>query len=101
MEHIQPPTPMLTDTKTTHNVVTNIKASKRLKSMGTRLHWLLCRAMQAQFQHYWRSGSTNLGYYVTKHHAAIHQQTVQPTYLTPKNLLNLLSKKTIKKEKPK
>ena len=44
----QPLTPMQTDNTTEHGVVANNIASKRLKSMDMRLHWLLCIAMQGQ-----------------------------------------------------
>ena len=40
MGHKQPPTPMQTDNTTALGVVTNNIASRRLKSMGMKLHWL-------------------------------------------------------------
>ena len=83
MGHTQPPTPMQTDNKTSHGVVTSNIVSKLLKSMDTRIYWLQCRATQGHFQHYWRSGATN-------HHAATHHQTVRPLYLTPKRQFYLL-----------
>ena len=95
MVHQQPPTPMQTDNTTAHGVVTNNIPIKRLNSMDMRLHWIRCRSTQRQFQNYWRSVSTNLGAYGTKHHAEIHHRTVQPTYLTPKIQLDHLRKKTI------
>ena len=75
MEHKQPPTSMQTDNKTAHGVVTNNIANKRLKSMDMRLHWLICRATQGQFLHYWRSGTTNLGFMSlsTTHQSIIKQ----------------------------
>ena len=42
MGHKQPPTPMQTNNTTAHGVVTSNIASKRLKSMDTKLHWLQC-----------------------------------------------------------
>ena len=72
MGYTQPQTPTKTDNRTAHGVVTNNLARKRLKSMDMRLYWLQCRVMQGKFRHYWRSGATNLGDYVTRHHAAIH-----------------------------
>ena len=47
MGHKQPPTPMQTDNTTALGVVTNNIASKRLKSMDMKLHWLRCRATQS------------------------------------------------------
>ena len=93
MGHKQPPTPMQTDNTTALGVVTNNIASKRLKSMDMKFHWLRCRAAQGQFRHYWRPGPTNLGDYVTKHHAAIHHRATRGTFLTPKFKLDLLRKR--------
>ena len=59
MGHRQPPTQMQTDNTTALGVVQNNLATKRLKSMDMKLHWLRCRAAQRQFRHYWRAGSTN------------------------------------------
>ena len=75
MGHKQPLTPMQTENTTTHGFVTNNIASKRLKSMDTRIHWLICIALQGQLCHYWRPGPTNLGNYITKNPAAIHHHT--------------------------
>ena len=46
MGHEQPPTPMQTDNTTTHGVVIKNIASKRLKYMDMKLHWLRCRISQ-------------------------------------------------------
>ena len=90
MGHTQPPTPMQTDNTTECGVVTNNISSKHLKSMHMRLHWLRRRTTQGHFRHYWRSGATNLGDYVTKNHAEIHHRTVRPIYLTPKRQFDML-----------
>ena len=90
MGHPQPPTPMQTDNTTALGVVNNNIASKRLKSMDMKLHWLRCRAAQEQFRHFWRPGPHNNADYVTKHHAAVHHRAVRPTYLTPKAHLDRL-----------
>ena len=84
MRHKQPPTPMQTDNTTALGVVNDNIVSKKLKSMDMRINWLHFREAQKQFRHYWNLGSTNLGNYATKHHAAIHHRTVRLTYLTPK-----------------
>ena len=94
MGHKQPPTPMQTDNTTALGIVKENIASKRLKSMDIRLHWLRCRAAQAQFRHYWRPGPSNKADYVTKHHAPVHHSAVRPTYLTPKQHLNILRSRT-------
>ena len=95
MGHKQPPIPMQTDNTTAHGFVTNNIASKQLKSMDTRIHWLRCRALQGQFRHYWQPGPTNLGDCVTKHHASIHHRAVHPTFLTPKLHLDKLRKRAL------
>ena len=95
MGHKQPPTPIQTDNTTALGVVNKNIASKRLKSMDMKLHWLRCRIAQKQFRHYWQPGPTNLGDYVTKHHAAIHHRAVRGTYLTPKLKLNLLRRRSL------
>ena len=51
MVHEQPPTPMQTNNTTAHKVVINNIASKRLKSMYMKLHWIRCRIAQKQFRH--------------------------------------------------
>ena len=83
-------TPMQTDNTTALGVVNNNIVSKKLKSMDLRINWLRCREAKKTFRHYWKPGPTNLGDYATKHHVAIHHHTVRPTYLTPKNYLDLL-----------
>ena len=90
MGHKQPPTPMQTDNTTALGIITDNIASKRLKSMDMRLHWLRFRAAQAQFGYFWRPGPSNKADYVTKHHVAVHHSAVRPTYLTPKRHLDLL-----------
>ena len=62
---------MQTDNTTALEVVTNNIAIKRLKSVDIKLHWLLFQETQCQSCHYWRTGPTNLGDYVTKYHVSI------------------------------
>ena len=90
MGHKQPSTPIQTDNTTDIGVATNNIASKRLKSMDMKLHWLCFRIAQKQFRHYWQPGPNILGDYVTKHHTAIHHRAVRGIYLTPKYKLDLL-----------
>eukprot|EP00804_Cyclotella_cryptica_P029413 CCRYP_013352-RA/>CCRYP_013352-RA protein AED:0.16 eAED:0.24 QI:0/0/0/1/0.2/0.16/6/0/1158 len=91
--HPQPPTPIQIDNSTALGVVTNIIQPKRTKAMDMRFHWLRCRENQKQFCTYWRTGTTNLADYVTKHHPAIHHQAVRHIYLlTPTKLLLLRNK---------
>ena len=96
MGHEQPPTLMQTDNTTAHGVVTKNIASKRLKYMDMKLHWIRCRIAQMFFCHYWQPGPNNLGNYVTKHHAAIHHKAVCGTYLKPKQKLKLFRSRQCK-----
>ena len=73
MGHKQPTTPMQTDNTTALGVITNKIASKRLKSMDMKFHWLLCRALQGKFRNYLCPGPNNSGDYVKKHHSATRQ----------------------------
>ena len=95
MGHKQPPTPVQTDNTTALGVVNKNIASKRLKPMDMKLHWIRCRIAQRQFRHYWQPGPTNLGDYVTKHHAPIHHWAVRGTYFTPKSKLDLLRRRAL------
>jgi hypothetical protein len=76
MGHPQPPTPIQSDNSTALGVVNNTIQPKRTKAMDMHFHWLRCHINQKKFQPYWRAGATNLADYVTKHHPAIHHQTV-------------------------
>ena len=96
MGHKHLPTPIQTDNTTALRVVTNNIASKRLKSMAMKLHWLRCCIAQKQFRHYWQPGPNNLDNYVTKHHIAIHHREVCGIYLTPKSKLDLLQRRQCK-----
>jgi hypothetical protein len=64
---------MQTDNTTALSVVNN-NVMKKLKANDMKFHWLQCRENQGQFRHYWASGTTNKGDYVTKLHAPIHHQ---------------------------
>jgi hypothetical protein len=92
MGHPQPPTPMQTDNTTALGVVNN-NVMKKLKAMDMKYHWLQDRENQGQFRHYWAPGKENNGNYVTKHHAPIHHQATQPTFLTGIATLQALRKK--------
>ena len=93
MGHTPPHTPMQTDDTTALGVVNINMATKQLKSLDMKFHWLRCRATQRQFRHYWRAGPTNCGDYVPKHHAAIHHCTIHPRLFTTKKTLMRLHHK--------
>ncbi len=58
--------------------------------MDMKYHWLQCRESQGHFRHYWASGKTSNGDYVTKHHGPIHHQATRPIFLTPIKILQEL-----------
>ena len=62
--------------------------------MDMKYHWLRCQMNQRQFSHYWAAGKSNIGDYVTKHHASIHHQTTRPIFLTPLTILQKLRDRT-------
>jgi hypothetical protein len=93
MGHPQPPTLMQTDNTTALGMVNN-SIMKKLKAMDMKYHWLQDREHQGQFRHYWAPGKENNGDYITKHHAPIHHQVTQPTFLTGIATLQALQKKT-------
>jgi hypothetical protein len=80
--HPQPPTPMKTDNKTAHDLLTNKIMPKALKAMDMRFHWLRCPKAQGQFRYYWRPGTQNLADYFPKQHPASHHKANRPTFLT-------------------
>jgi hypothetical protein len=48
--HPQPPTPMQTDNKTAHDLLTIKIMPKALKAIDMRFHWLQCCKAQGQFR---------------------------------------------------
>jgi hypothetical protein len=85
LSHPQPPTPMQTDNKTAHDLLTNKIMPKALKAMDMCFHWLWRCKAQRQFRYYWRPGTQNLADYFTKHHPASHHKKAnRPTFLTPR-----------------
>ena len=88
MGHPQPPTPIQTDNTTTLGVVNNAIAPKQTNAMDMRFHWLRDRIAQLQFRHYWMPGPYNKDDYVTKQHAPVHHIAINPTYLTPRTVLD-------------
>jgi hypothetical protein len=91
--HKQPPMPVQTDNSTACGVVNNKIQPKATKAMDMRFYWLKDREARDQFKIYWRRRKLNKGDYVTKHHPAIHHQTIRPTLLTPWKVVETLCKK--------
>jgi hypothetical protein len=91
--HKQPPTPIQTDNSTACGVANNKIQPKATKAMDMRFYWLKDRETRKQFRIYWRAGKLNLGDYVTKHHPAVHHQTIRPTILTPWKVVETLRAK--------
>jgi hypothetical protein len=91
--HKQPPTPIQTDNSTACGVANNKIQPKAIKAMDMRFYWLKDRETRKQFRIYWRAGTLNRGDYVTKHHPAVHHQTIRPTILTPWKVVETLRAK--------
>ena len=87
MGYQQPKTSMQTDNTTALGVVTNNIQPHRTKAMDMRFHWLRDREAQQQFRWLWRSGSTNLADYFTKHHSSPPPHKTNATRIvdTPEN----------------
>ena len=79
--HPQPPAPNQTNNTMALGVV-NKKVMKKLKAMDMKHHWLWDRISQKQSRHYWAPGIKNKSNHVTKHHAPVHHEAMQLTFLT-------------------
>lgn len=86
--HQQPATPLQTDNKCAHGILTDTVKQKRSKAIDMRFYWLQDRVKQQQFNIYWRPGATNLADYVSKHHSPAHHRRCRPVYLHTSNSLN-------------
>ena len=90
MGHPQPPTHIQTDNSTALGVVKNTIKPKCTKAMDMRSYWLRDQENQDQFRTYWKAGTSNRCDYTTKHHPAIHHQSVRSFFSQPKiNWINL------------
>ena len=58
--------------------------------MDMHFHWLRNREFQKQFCIYYRLGTLNYADYWTKHHAALHLQTVIQGFLAPHLVLEMI-----------
>ncbi len=83
LSHPQPPTPMQTDKKIAHDLLTNKIMPKALKATDMQFHWLQCRKAQGKFRYYWRLDIQNLADYFSKHYPTSHHKANRPTFLTP------------------
>jgi hypothetical protein len=91
--HKQPPKSIQTDNSTACGVANNKIQPKATKAMDMRFYSLKDRETRKQFRIYWRAGQLNRGDYVTKHHPAVHHQTIRPTILTPWKVVETLRAK--------
>ena len=88
MGHPQPPTPYQVDNSTALGIATGTLKQRKFKETDMRLYWIRDRRNQDQFNIYWKPGSTNRGYYFTKHFPPSHHTTVRPNYLHVSNYGN-------------
>ena len=86
--HPQPPTPVQTDNSTAYGVINNKIQPKATKAMDMRFYWLKDRESREQFKYYWRPGKSNLADYFTKHHPALHHQSMREIILSNPKTLN-------------
>ena len=68
MKWPHPKSSIQTDNSAAVGVFNKTIVTRKLKTMNRRLHWLIFREAQGQFQYYWASGNLNWGNYGTKHH---------------------------------
>jgi hypothetical protein len=83
LSYTQPSTPIQTDNKTAHDLLTNKIIPKAFKAMDMHFNWLQCHEAQGQFRYYWRTGTQNSADYFSKHHPASHHKANRPNFLTP------------------
>jgi hypothetical protein len=90
--HPQPQTPVQTDNSTAYGVINNKIQPKATKAMDMRFYWLKDRESVQQFKYYWRPGKTNKADYWTKHHPALHHQTIREQILNNSKAKEILLK---------
>jgi hypothetical protein len=59
MGHIQPKTPIVTDSVTPDGLINNTMTPKQAKTYDQRFKWLKCREAQKQFNIIWEGGKEN------------------------------------------
>ena len=69
------------DNWTALGIATGTIKKRKPKAMDTRFYWIWDRKNQDQFNTNWKPGSTNRGYYFTKHFPPAHHSTVHPSYV--------------------
>jgi hypothetical protein len=80
MGHPQPATPIHCDNKTAVGIANSTVKRQRSRAMEMRYFWVVDQVNNQQIRVLWHPGAENLGDYVTKHHPALHHQTVQKLY---------------------
>ena len=90
--HPQPATPVQTDNSTAYGVINNKIQPKATKAMDMRFYWLKDRESVDQFRYYWKPGKTNLADYWTKHHPALHHQSIRDQILSNKQAKGVIAK---------
>ena len=74
MSHPQPPNPMEVDNETAIVFLKSTTKQERSKAINMRFYWFRDGINQNQFMIYWRTGSNNVGDYVSKYHSPAHHQ---------------------------
>ena len=85
MGHPQPPTPVKVNNSTALVIATVTINQRKSKAMDIQFYWIRDRSNQDQFNIYCKPGSTNTGYYYSKHFPPAHHTTVRPNYFHVSN----------------
>lgn len=83
--HLQPPTPIKTDSALALGIIYNTVKQRKTKSINMRFYWLQDQVNLNQFSIFWRPGIENLADYFTKHHPASHHKRMRPQFLLSNN----------------
>ena len=81
MGHPQLPTPIKTESATSHGILTSNMCRKRSKDFDMRFYWMRCRIKQNQFRLYCHKGTENLADYFTKHFPPKYHRRMRYVYL--------------------
>ena len=81
MGHAQLTTPMKNDNSTSNGIANKIVRQKLSKAKDMRFYWIQDLIKQDHFSVFCKSGTSNLGYYFTKHYPLYHHREMSLIYL--------------------
>ena len=94
MDHLQPHTPIKTDSATSYGILTKNMLRKCSKDFDMRFHWMRFHIKQNQLHLYFQKGTENLDDYFTKHFSTEHHQQIRYVYLQRANSKIFSQRKT-------